>query len=74
MSDNIKREGEFWSATNTLAFLKDPKTGKNLLHQVWINDLGLAEWRVVPLLDSTVAPQRNPSYVGVGDGAEDESS
>ena len=63
----IERIGAIWSATNTLAFIRDELTGRDLLHQLWLDDLGLTEWRLVPhfpTMGEAKATHRNPALVG----------
>jgi len=69
-----ERLGAIWNATNTLAFIKDDLTGKVLLHQLWLDDLGLTEWRLVPIVDRDKPARRNPAFVGVAPADEDEAA
>jgi hypothetical protein len=65
MSDVPERVGAIWSATTTLAFIKDELTGRMMLNQLWLDDLGLTEWRQVPMINRGDPVRRNPAVVGV---------
>lgn len=59
-----QRVNAFWSCTTTLGFMKN-ESGQRILHQLWIDDLGMTQWRPVPMIDPNAPATRNPAVVGV---------
>lgn len=64
----VERAGATYTPTNHLAFIDDEITGRTLLHQLYVDEIGLTEWRVVPKYSSIAearASARPAAQVGV---------
>ena len=70
-----ERAGAIMNATNTLAWFREFDLSGNAidtLYQLFIDDLGLEHWRMVPVVDRNGSrPRRNPAVVGVAPEGDD---